>query len=42
MMNAKNHKNIITCIILTRIMCLNPFIMIEMNASMIRYEVTWA
>ena len=40
MMNTKNIiKNMITCIILTRIMCYNPFIMIKMNASMTCYQV---
>ena len=39
MMNAKNIiKNMIMCIILTRIMCYNPFIMMKMSASMTRYH----
>ena len=40
MMNAKNIiKNMITCIILTRIMCYNPFVMMKMKASMTRYHI---
>ena len=40
MMSAKNIiKNMIACIILTRIMCYNSFILMKMNASMIRYHI---
>ena len=39
-MNTKNTvKNMITCIILTIIMCYNPFIMMKMNASVTYYYI---
>ena len=34
----KYHKNMITCILLEIIIRYNPFMMIEMNASITRYQ----
>ena len=39
MMYKKYHKNMITYIVLERIMCLNPFMMMKMNTSMSYYHV---
>ena len=40
-MNEKNyHKNMITCIILEKNIHYNMFIMMEMNTSMTRYQVS--